>query len=365
MDELKFFHRAVAPTLAEIIDWTGAKPVGDVDLTQEIVDVAPLDRARPGDLVFLDNPKYLEQLTQTRATACLVGERYAARVPQGVAALVAREPYRACAIVTARIYPDATRPGSLFGAHGVSPGANVHPTARLEAGCHRRSGRGDRSSRGNRRGRGDRPQCGDRTRRADRPPERCRRGRHDLQCVARRPGDHPSRRANWPGRFRLRHGARAAISRCRRSVASSSRTMSRSAPTAPSTAAPIATPIIGEGTKIDNLVQIAHNVVIGRHCVIVSQVGISGSTELGDFVFGRRAGGFYRAFARRHGRADRRAVGRDGRYRAGRENGRLAGEGFARMAAQGVSALERLAKSRGGGGDGVKSFSAAPSQMCR
>jgi UDP-3-O-[3-hydroxymyristoyl] glucosamine N-acyltransferase len=42
--------------------------------------------------------------------------------------------------------------------------------------------------------------------------------------------------------------------------------------------------IIGEGTKIDNLVQIGHNVVIGRHCVIVAQVGISGSTELGDFV---------------------------------------------------------------------------------
>jgi UDP-3-O-[3-hydroxymyristoyl] glucosamine N-acyltransferase len=42
--------------------------------------------------------------------------------------------------------------------------------------------------------------------------------------------------------------------------------------------------IIGEGTKIDNLVQIGHNVVVGRHCVIVAQVGISGSTELGDFV---------------------------------------------------------------------------------
>jgi UDP-3-O-[3-hydroxymyristoyl] glucosamine N-acyltransferase len=36
--------------------------------------------------------------------------------------------------------------------------------------------------------------------------------------------------------------------------------------------------------RIDNLVQIGHNVVIGRHCVIVAQVGISGSTELGDFV---------------------------------------------------------------------------------
>jgi len=42
--------------------------------------------------------------------------------------------------------------------------------------------------------------------------------------------------------------------------------------------------VIGEGTKIDNLVQIGHNVVIGRHCVIVGMVGISGSAELGDFV---------------------------------------------------------------------------------
>ncbi len=42
--------------------------------------------------------------------------------------------------------------------------------------------------------------------------------------------------------------------------------------------------MIGEGTKIDNLVQIAHNVVIGRHCVIAGQVGISGSVTLEDFV---------------------------------------------------------------------------------
>jgi len=41
---------------------------------------------------------------------------------------------------------------------------------------------------------------------------------------------------------------------------------------------------IGNGTKIDNLVQIAHNVQIGQNCVLVSHVGISGSTELGDFV---------------------------------------------------------------------------------
>jgi len=42
--------------------------------------------------------------------------------------------------------------------------------------------------------------------------------------------------------------------------------------------------IIGEGTKIDNLVQIAHNVRIGRHCAIAAQCGLSGSVTLGDFV---------------------------------------------------------------------------------
>ncbi len=41
---------------------------------------------------------------------------------------------------------------------------------------------------------------------------------------------------------------------------------------------------IGEGTKIDNLVQIAHNVVIGKHCLIIAQTGISGSTRLGNYV---------------------------------------------------------------------------------
>jgi len=42
--------------------------------------------------------------------------------------------------------------------------------------------------------------------------------------------------------------------------------------------------VIGEGTKIDNLVQIGHNCIVGRHCMIVGQVGMSGSSELGEFV---------------------------------------------------------------------------------
>ncbi|MCP5538668.1 MAG: UDP-3-O-(3-hydroxymyristoyl)glucosamine N-acyltransferase [Akkermansiaceae bacterium] len=42
--------------------------------------------------------------------------------------------------------------------------------------------------------------------------------------------------------------------------------------------------VIGEGTKIDNLCQIAHNVVIGKHCIVVAQTGISGSARIGDYV---------------------------------------------------------------------------------
>ncbi len=49
--------------------------------------------------------------------------------------------------------------------------------------------------------------------------------------------------------------------------------------------------VIGEGSKIDNLVQIGHNTHLGRHCIIVGQVGISGSCEIGDFVvLGGQAG---------------------------------------------------------------------------
>ncbi|MBZ5543334.1 MAG: UDP-3-O-(3-hydroxymyristoyl)glucosamine N-acyltransferase [Acidobacteriia bacterium] len=46
----------------------------------------------------------------------------------------------------------------------------------------------------------------------------------------------------------------------------------------------LGTTVIGQGTKIDNLVQVAHNVRIGRHCVIAAQTGISGSVEVGDYV---------------------------------------------------------------------------------
>ena len=53
----------------------------------------------------------------------------------------------------------------------------------------------------------------------------------------------------------------------------------------------LGTTVVGEGTKIDNLVQIAHNVTIGKHCIIAAQTGISGSVRVGDYaVIGGQVG---------------------------------------------------------------------------
>ena len=88
--------------------------------------------------------------------------------------------------------------------------------------------------------------------------------------------------------------------------------------------------VIGEGTKIDNLVQIGHNCRIGRHNLICSQVGIAGSATTGDYVVmagpGRRA----RSRAHRRRRDARRASRRDERSAAGPPRRRLAGDRRAR-----------------------------------
>jgi len=61
-------------------------------------------------------------------------------------------------------------------------------------------------------------------------------------------------------------------------------TMSRSAPTSVSTGQHLVLHGLHQGVKIDNLVQIGHNVVIGAHSLLVAQVGIAGSAQLGREV---------------------------------------------------------------------------------
>ena len=89
--------------------------------------------------------------------------------------------------------------------------------------------------------------------------------------------------------------------------------------------------VIGEGTKIDNLVQIGHNCMIGRHCIIVRECGLSGSVTLGDYVDAGRSGWHRRSSDRRRGRGGRCEMRRDVGHSRGRALVGLSGDAGARI----------------------------------
>ena len=74
--KISFFPLALAPTLRQIAEWTGAALGSDGDAERFVRDVAPLDVAGPDALSFLDNPRYLPQLKATRAAAVFLAPRH-------------------------------------------------------------------------------------------------------------------------------------------------------------------------------------------------------------------------------------------------------------------------------------------------
>ena len=290
MTEPVFFRREMAPTLRVIVEWTGAKAPDGADLSLTISELGPLDQGRPGALVFLDNPKYSDQVSTTRATACLMSARYLAKAAPGLVTLVTPEPYRAFALVSGRMFPTGLRPQSVFGSTGVSPGSFVHPEARLEAGVIVDPGAviGPRAQIGAGTLIGANAVIG-----ADVCIGReCTVG-PNATIVHALVGDrvylHPGVRIGQDGfGFAMGPAGHLKVPQLGRVIIQND--VEIGANTTVDRGANRDT-LIGEGTKIDNLVQIAHNVSVGRHCVIVSQVGVSGSTEIGDFVaIGGQAG---------------------------------------------------------------------------
>ena len=81
MEHPGFFERAGPFSLAEIAKATQAELAPGADPALPVGDVRALSDARPRDLSFLDNRKYLPQLSGPRAAACLVRPAFAARVP--------------------------------------------------------------------------------------------------------------------------------------------------------------------------------------------------------------------------------------------------------------------------------------------
>jgi UDP-3-O-[3-hydroxymyristoyl] glucosamine N-acyltransferase len=278
-----FFPTNRELTIGEIAALTHAKPRPGVSLDRRINNIAPLDTAVASDISFLDNPKYLGELAVTRAGACLLAPRFATAAPDRLLVLVTAEPYRAFVAVARELFPAALRPSSLFGASGRAAGAHVHSSARLEAGVtidplaiigpHAEVGAGTLIAAGA--AIGPRVAIG----------RDCAIGAgatvlHAL--IGDRVIIHPGVRIGQDGFGYLpsAQGHRK-IPQSRRVIIQddveigANTTIDRGS---------TRDTIIGEGTKIDNLVQIAHNVTIGRHCLIAGQVGISGSARVGDFV---------------------------------------------------------------------------------
>src|SRR4051812_50061943 len=126
MTELQFFNRPQELTAQEITALTGAVARGEVG-ERRISGVAPLDRAGPGDLAFMQNPRYSAAFAATHAGLCLTTEKFADSAPRGVGVLVTAAPYRAFVTVAQKLYPGAMRPSSLFEASGVAAGGAGAP----------------------------------------------------------------------------------------------------------------------------------------------------------------------------------------------------------------------------------------------
>jgi UDP-3-O-[3-hydroxymyristoyl] glucosamine N-acyltransferase len=341
----QFFARPKGLTAAEIAALTGAVARAGAPLERRIVGIGPLDRAGPDELSFMQNVKYEARYAATHAGVCLVSKRFAEAAPARVAVLVTPAPFRAFVMIAHTLYPDAKRPSSLFEASGISPSALVHPSARLESGVviDPAAVIGPRAEIGAGTVIGPTAVVG--------PDVRIGRdcaigaGATIVHALI---GDrviiHPGVRIGQDG-FGFTPGARGheKVPQVRRVIVQddveigANCTIDRGA---------IRDTVIGEGTKIDNLVQIAHNVQIGRRCLLAAQTGISGSSVIGDYVMMGGQVGIADNLNIGDGAAIAASSGVAWDIPAGRKYGGTPAEP-ARDWMKGVSALRRLAR-RGG-----------------
>lgn len=279
--EPRFFTSPPTVSAAQIADRIGADVVGDGAVM--VANVAPLDLAGPQDLTFLDNEKYAKQLADTKASVCILADKHRSKLPSGVVGLIVSEPYRAYTQVARWFYPEAARPQTLVETNLISPAAIVDETARLEDGVTVDPGAviGPRVEIGSGSRIGANTVIG-----AD-----VRIGR-DCSIAANVTVSHallgdrvylyPGVRIGQDGfGYAMGPAGHLKVPQIGRVILQNdveigaNSTIDRGANR---------DTIIGEGSKIDNQVQIGHNVQVGRHCVLVSQSGISGSTILEDYV---------------------------------------------------------------------------------
>lgn len=234
-----------------------------------IDDVAPLSEATVGQLSFLDNIKYKKQLETTKATACILHPKMVEFAPQGLICLVSDNPYKSYAKAATFFYP---------GRQTVNPKTTIHPTSVVDKTVIIGEGSVIEANSVITKGVQIGKNChiganvtishtiiGDNVR----IHNGARIGQEGFGFAVDVDGFIPLPQL---GRVMIGDNVNIGANTC----------VDRGA--GPDT-------VIGDGTYIDNLVQIAHNVKIGRGCIITAQVGFSGSTDVDDYcVFGGQSG---------------------------------------------------------------------------
>ncbi|WP_062202492.1 UDP-3-O-(3-hydroxymyristoyl)glucosamine N-acyltransferase [Aureimonas sp. AU12] len=283
MTDRSFFKRGEGVTLAALALACEATLLDASYSEVRIRGIRALGEAGADDVALFDNPNYAATLATSQTGAVLTSARYAPQVPLGTPVLVAKEPQIAFARAGWLLHPAAIRPGSDFAEGFISPQASIDPSARIEEGATIEPfvrigpdveiGRGSIVASGASIGAG------------------CRIGRNvrigqQVSIQHALIGNdvilHPGVRIGQDG-FGYAIGSVGILKMVQvgrvilqdNVEVGANSTIDRGA---------VRDTVVGENTKIDNLVQIAHNVVIGRNCIIVGQVGIAGSATIGNGV---------------------------------------------------------------------------------
>ena len=281
MPDPRFFHDRGPVALRDLIELTGARLAESAKADAVIAGIAPLNRAGPREVTFFADGRYAADLAHTEAAACFAPPALADRLPDGCIALLTAEPQVAYAKTAAWLYP----PHQMLRDDPL-----VHPTAVLEddvqlspgvvIGANARVGRGTSIGPNSVVGLG--VEVG----------RNCRIGSNVSLSFALI-GDRVllmSGAVIGEAGFGVAGGASGIfdIPQLGRVILQDDVTVG--ANTCIDRGA-FEDTVIGESTKIDNLVQIAHGVHLGRGCLVASQVGISGSVVVGDGVrFGGQVG---------------------------------------------------------------------------
>jgi UDP-3-O-[3-hydroxymyristoyl] glucosamine N-acyltransferase len=286
----QFFPLKRAFTAREAAALVGAELSGtDLDL-RSIISLASIEQATTGSLVFADGRSYAEKLLSLPECTLICTELLAASAPDHVAVIITKRPQYAFSKIGRALFPEAVLPSSFCGDMGAHPVNGVAASARIEAGVTIETGAivGENVEVGTGSLIGANAVIG----------SGCKIGRDCIvgpnasivhALIGNRVIIHSGARigqdgfgyiAGDNGLEKMPHVGRVIIQDDVEIGANTA--IDRGA---------LDDTVIGEGTKIDNLVQIAHNVRIGRHCVITGHCGLSGSVVLGDRVMlGGRTG---------------------------------------------------------------------------